>query len=93
MLTAAEVRSFRFSPSGVFRAGYDTDDVDAWLEMVIRTLRAYEGEADGTVELLAEDVHEVSFETAHGRSAYATEEVDAAISAIAAALAEHESAA
>jgi DivIVA domain-containing protein len=90
MLTSVEVVDLRFSPAGLFRAGYAADAVDDWLDHVIRTLRAYEGDAEGAVELLAEDVHEATLPTARGRDAYATEEVDDAIDRIATALAEHE---
>lgn len=90
MLTAAEVVDLRFSPAGLFRAGYAADAVDDWLDHVIRTLRAYEGDAEGTVELLAEDARETTLPTARGRDAYATEEVDVAIERVAVALAEHE---
>ncbi|SFS01749.1 DivIVA domain-containing protein [Agrococcus baldri] len=90
MLTAAEVVDLRFSSAGLFRAGYAADAVDDWLDHVIRTLRAYEGDAEGTVELLAEDARETTLPTARGRDAYATEEVDVAIERVAIALAEHE---
>lgn len=93
MLTAAEVLALRFSPAGLFRAGYDATAVDDWLDLVLHTLRAYEGDVKGNVELLAEDAREVTLPTARGRDAYATEEVDAAIDSIALALAEHERAA
>ncbi|GEK81621.1 DivIVA domain-containing protein [Agrococcus baldri] len=93
MLTAAEVVALRFSSAGVFRAGYDADAVDDWLDRVILTLRAYEGDAEGSVELLAEDAREATLPTARGRDAYATEDVDVAIDRIASALSEHERAA
>jgi DivIVA domain-containing protein len=93
MLTAAEVVALRFSPAGLFRAGYDASAVDDWLDLAVDTLRAYEGDAAGSVELLAEDAQEATLPTGRGRDAYATEEVDDAIDLIASTLAEHERAA
>lgn len=90
MLTADEVLNARFSGSGVFHAGYDAKQVDAWLDRVVSTLRAHQGEAEGDVRLLAEDAHEVRFRIHRGTGSYDTRQVDAAIDRIAATLLEHE---
>lgn len=90
MLTAEEVLNARFATSGLFHAGYDASQVDDWLDQVVSTLRAYQGEAEGDVQLLAEDAHEVRFRMLRGAGAYDTAQVDDVIDRIAAALVEHE---
>lgn len=90
MLSSAEVLALRFPTSRMFGSGYNADAVDLWLDGIVRTLRAYEGEADGNVELLAEDAREVRFTTSRGGSAYATDAVDDAIDRIVSSLDEHE---
>lgn len=93
MLSSAEVKDLRFSPAGIFRAGYESDVVDGWLDRVAATLRAYEGDAGGSVELLAEDAREVRFDVSRALGSYSMEEVDDAVDLIAASLAAHELAA
>lgn len=90
VLTADEVLNTRFSASGMFHAGYDAKQVDAWLDLVVSTLRAHQGEAEGDVRLLAEDAHEVRFRLHRGAGSYDTRQVDAAIDHITTTLLEHQ---
>lgn len=90
MLTAEEVLNARFSASGMFHPGYDANQVDDWLDRVVSTLRAHQGEADGDVRLLAEDAQEVRFRMHRGQGSYDTRQVDDTIDRIAEALLEHE---
>ncbi|WP_347754398.1 DivIVA domain-containing protein [Agrococcus sp. ProA11] len=90
MLTADEVLNARFTTGGTLYAGYDAHQVDDWLDRVISTLRAHEGEADGDVQLLAEDAQQVRFRMLRGAGAYDTVQVDDVIDRIASALVEHE---
>lgn len=93
MLTADEVLDIRFSSAGMFRSGYAVSEVDDWLDRVVSTLQAYQGEAEGSVELLAEDAQEVRFRVTRGSGSYDMDQVDAAIDSITAALDAHERAA
>lgn len=90
MLTADEVLTARFATGGMFRSGYDANQVDDWLDTVVSTLHAYQGDAEGTVQLLAEDAREARFKVARGAGAYDLDQVDAMIDRIVEALGAHE---
>lgn len=93
MLTAVEVVAARFSTGGLFRSGYDADAVDDWLDQVSATLRAYEGDPAGEIQVLAADVAHVQFPMTRCSGAYDAEQVDAMLDRVTAALAAHEASA
>lgn len=90
MLTADDVLAIRFSTGNLFVSGYAADAVDRWLERVVSTLRAYEGDPEGELLLLASDARAVRFTARRGTASYEPAEVDDAIDMIAVTLAMHE---
>lgn len=92
MLTADDVLALRFPTGNVFASGYAADSVDRWLERVVATLRAYEGDPQAEVVLAAADARAVRFVARRGKDSYEPEPVDDAIDMIAVTLAMHEAA-
>jgi DivIVA domain-containing protein len=93
VLTADDVLALRFPTGNVFASGYAADSVDRWIERAVSTLRAYEGDPDGEIAMLAADARAVRFVARRGTEAYEPEPVDDAIDMIAVTLAMHEAAA
>ena len=73
--------------------GYDADEVDEWLDGVVRSLDAYERGAGTTAEVSSRDAEAVRFAMTWGSSSYPTDEVDAMLQAVFRALRAHESSA
>ncbi len=76
-LTAEQVLSTALGPT-TFREGYVREDVDAFLDRVVQTLRG-----TATVPLTAEDVDRARFRSTKRRDGYSTDDVDDLLDAIA----------
>ena len=91
MLTAHEVLTTRFTPTK-FRAGYDLEQVDAYLDRATTTLTALEaGEHPGAGMLSASEAREARFVPTKWREGYDVTEVDDLIDSIVRTLQAYES--
>jgi len=95
IIRAVELLHAELPVAPSFVEGYSADAVDAWLDSALLTLRRYEGDAGGTIELLAETAEAASprFPSARGAGAYRTRPVELLVARIAASLRAHEAAA
>lgn len=85
-LTPRDVQRLRFSPPPTGHAGYDSDEVDVFLDRVATTLAHV-----GPNGLTSQDVHTANFGLAHaGSAAYYIDEVDAFLDVVTRTLAAQE---
>lgn len=89
-ITAEEVASARFTTTS-FRAGYDTEDVDAFLADCVETLRWREGSARPEAPVSAKQVVDTRFGQTKFRAGYDQDEVDDLLDRVAATLHDAES--
>jgi DivIVA domain-containing protein len=87
VLTADDVLALRFPTGTMFLSGYAADAVDRWLERVVATLRAHEGQPSGEPLLSAAEARAVRFAERRGAASYEPQAVDDAIDMIVATLA------
>lgn len=70
-----------------FRAGYDADQVDLWLDEVVTTMRGHISGSLGVAPIRAEDVAAVRFTQTRFRDGYDMAEVDELLDRVQATLA------
>ena len=85
MLTADDVLNAKFQATK-FREGYDQDEVDDFLDLVVATLRAREGGPATPRPLTAQDVAGQRFQATKFREGYDQDEVDAFLDRVVEAL-------
>jgi DivIVA domain-containing protein len=83
--TADEIRNERFSTTR-FVTGYELNEVDAFLDDVVKTLEAYETGTPLRTPLRSSEVAEHTFALVHLREGYKPAEVSTALENIAATL-------
>ncbi len=89
--TAEAVAGVRFSTTS-FREGYDVEDVDAFLEACVETLRWLEGGVRPAAPLTMKQVRDARFGQTKFRSGYDQGEVDDLLDQVAATLYDAEAA-
>lgn len=75
MLTADDVLNARFTATK-FTYGYDQDDVDDFLDRVVRTLRGIESGTPADDTVTAHTVRDVTFQPTRFREGYDMQQVD-----------------
>lgn len=85
MLSADDVLNAKFQATK-FREGYDQDEVDDFLDLVVSTLRAREGGPATPRPLTAQDVAGQRFQATKFREGYDQDEVDAFLDRVVEAL-------
>ncbi len=91
MITSADVGATAFTQTR-FRAGYSTEDVDAFLIRVRATLHAYEHQAQEPVQLSGVEVVNARFRPTNFRIGYDQDEVDDLLDQVVVALRTYEGA-